>query len=103
LHTALIIAVGPEDPRPFAELSATLGKKRVPWRSAVILEGGGKAAFGIKEAGAGFLSMFPGNGDIRRTVAALHEQRKVNNHNAVRMRVTATTWAPVGEKPRLRC
>lgn len=96
------MAIGPEDPRPFAELSSVLGRKRLPWRSAMILEGGGRAAFGFKEAGAGFLAMFPGNGDIRRAFATLKHERQKNNHNSVRMRMTATTWAPIGEDAKLR-
>ncbi|AOX18419.1 secretion protein [Kozakia baliensis] len=96
------MSVGPEDPRPFSELSATLGRKRIPWRSATILEGGGRASFGLKEVGAGFLAMFPGNGDIRRAFANLKSLREQHNHNAVRFRMTTATWAPVGEEAKLR-
>ncbi|ARW12126.1 ATP-binding protein [Acetobacter ascendens] len=94
--------LGPEDPRPFSELSATLGRKRIPWRSAMILESGGGAAFALKEVGAGFLAMLPGNEDIRRSFAALRTMREKKNHNSVRLRMTAATWAPIGEDAKLR-
>ena len=34
--------IGPEDPRPFVELAATLGNDRIPWRAAILLEGCGQ-------------------------------------------------------------
>lgn len=94
--------LGPEDPRPFSELLNTLGRKRLPWRSSMILEGGGKAAFAIKETGATMLGMFPGNKDITRAFQAIKRMRETENHNSVRMRMTASTWAPVGEDKLLR-
>ena len=36
--------IGPEDPRPFVELAATLGLDRIPWRVAIVIEGCGQSA-----------------------------------------------------------
>ncbi|RZK87333.1 MAG: ATP-binding protein, partial [Methylobacterium sp.] len=36
--------VGPEEPRPFIELAAPLGRDRLPWRATFVIEGGGKLA-----------------------------------------------------------
>ena len=94
--------IGPEDPRPFVELSAALGKDRIPWRAAVVIEGGGKAAMAMKEIAAGFLAMFPNNTDLRRAFAALEREREQNNHISVKMRASFATWAPVEEGKRLR-
>ncbi len=94
--------IGPEDPRPFVELSAALGKDRIPWRAAVVVEGGGKAAMAMKEIAAGFLAMFPNNTDLRRAFAALEREREQNNHISVKMRASFATWAPVEEGKRLR-
>ena len=94
--------VGPEDPRPFLELAATLGRDRIPWRASIVLEGGGKTAMSFKEGGASFLHMFPGNGDIRRAFARLRQEREQNNHASVRMRASFATWAPVEEGQKLR-
>ena len=94
--------LGPEDPRPFVELAATLGQDRIPWRVAVVIEGCGQSGMQIKEVGAQFLSMFPGNADLLRAIAAVRDARKTDNHISVRMRLSFATWAPVDEQAKLR-
>ncbi|WP_291366584.1 ATP-binding protein [Acetobacter sp. UBA5411] len=94
--------IGPEDPRPFSELQSVLGRKRIPWRSSMILEGGGRTSFAFKEMGAQLLSMFPGNSDIQRAFEMLRFKRQRENHQSVRMRMATATWAPVGEEKLLR-
>jgi intracellular multiplication protein IcmB len=96
------MAVGPEDPRPFIELAAALGRDRIPWRCAIIVEGGGKASMAMKEIGASFLAMFPSNGDLRRAFAALRQEREQNNHISVKLRASFATWAPIEDKRKLR-
>jgi intracellular multiplication protein IcmB len=96
------MVIGPEDPRPFVELSSALGKDRIPWRGAVLIEGGGKAMMAMKEIGASFLAMFPSNGDLRRAFAALQSERDQNNHISVKMRVSFATWASVEDNRKLR-
>ena len=99
------MALGPDDPRPFIELAAKLGRgrgdRRIPWRASFLIEGGGKTAMSLKEAGAGFLTMFPGNRDIRRAFDGLKQIRE-RNHISVRLRASFATWAPVGETRTLR-
>jgi intracellular multiplication protein IcmB len=87
--------LGPEDPRPFVELSATLGLDRLPWRAAVVIEGCGQSAIHLKDIGASFLSMFPGNADLRRAFRFLREAREQENHISVRLRASFATWASV--------
>ncbi len=94
--------IGPEDPRPFVELAATLGIDRIPWRASIVIEGCGQSAMQIKEVGASFLSMFPGNSDLRRAFAFLKQEREEHNHIAIRLRASFATWAPVEDGPRLR-
>ncbi len=101
-YAGIDLAVGPEDPRPFIELAAWLGQDRIPWRGAVLIEGGGKAAFAAKEIAATFLSMFPANGDLRRAFAALREAREQDNHVSVRLRASFASWAPAEEGRKLR-
>ena len=96
------MSVGPEDPRPFIELAAALGKDRIPWRGAIVIEGGGKASMAIKEIGASFLAMFPSNGDLRRAFAALRQEREQNNHISVKLRASFATWAPIDDNRKLR-
>ncbi len=94
--------IGPEDPRPFVELAAVLGQDRIPWRMAVVIEGGGRGGMQVKDVGASFLSMFPGNADLRRAFAFLREMREKENHISVKMRVSFATWAPVDDPGKLR-
>ena len=96
------LLIGPEDPRPFVELAATLGADRIPWRASVVLEGCGRSAMQLKDVGASFLSMFPGNADLRRAFKALREAREQDNHIGVRLRASFATWAPVEEPAKLR-
>lgn len=96
------MAVGPEDPRPFAELAGWLGQDRIPWRAALVVEGGGQMGMMMKEVGAAFLSMFPANVDLRRAFAALRQAREQDNHIAVKLRASFATWAPLGETGKLR-
>lgn len=96
------LSIGPEDPRPFVELAAPLGKDRIPWRGAVVIEGGGSTASQFKEIAATFLNMFPGNGDIQRAFEALRQARQSEGHIGVRLRASFATWAPVDSGRRLR-
>ena len=94
--------IGPEDPRPFAELVATLGQDRIPWRASFLLEGCGQSAMQLKDIGASFLSMFPGNADLRRALEFIRELRRSDNHFSVRLRASFATWAPVEQSTKLR-
>lgn len=96
------MTMGPEDPRPFVELSSRLGQDRLPWRASFLIEGGGNSDMQLKRVGAKFLWMFPGNKDITRAFAALDRERETNNHIAVRLRASFATWAPFGEVGKLR-
>ena len=81
---------------------ATLGRDRIPWRAAIVLEGGGQSAMQLKDVGASFLSMFPGNADLRRAFAFLREAREKDNHIASGSAPRFATWAPVEEPRKLR-
>lgn len=94
--------IGPEDPRPFVELAATLGQDRIPWRAAFVLEGCGSSAMQMKDVGASFLSMFPGNADLRRALEFIGQTRQKDNHISVKMRASFATWAPVDQAAKLR-
>ena len=67
-----------------------------------MLEGCGQSAMQMKDIGASFLSMFPGNADLRRAFAFLREAREKENHISVRLRASFATWAPVEEAAKLR-
>ena len=102
-YACVDMQLGPEDVRPFVELSSWLGQDRIPWRVSIVIEGGGKAAMQLKDVGASFLSMFPGNADLRRAFAFLREARSgTENHISVKLRMSFATWAPVEQPAKLR-
>ncbi len=101
-YTGVDLAMGPEDPRPFVELASWLGGDRIPWRAAFVVEGGGQSGMMMKEVGASFLSMFPGNQDLRRAFEALRAAKADHNHISVKLRASFATWAPAGETRKLR-
>ena len=89
--------IGPEDPRPFVELAADARPRSHPLARRDRVEGCGQSAMQLKDIGASFLSMFPGNADLRRAFAFLREAREKENHISVRLRASFATWAPVEE------
>jgi intracellular multiplication protein IcmB len=101
-YASVDMELGPEDPRPFVELAAILGQDRIPWRVAVVIEGCGQSGMQMKEIGASFLSMFPGNADLLRALAALRHARQTDNHISVKMRASFATWAQVEDHAKLR-
>jgi intracellular multiplication protein IcmB len=101
-YAGVDMAIGPEDPRPFAELAGFLGQDRIPWRCAFIVEGGGASGMMFKEVGVSFLSMFPTNAALQRAFAALRAARADDNHISVKFRASFGTWAPIGESRKLR-
>ena len=87
LRAASIWTIGPEDPRPFVELAADARPGPHPVaRARSCIEGCGQSAMQLKDIGASFLSMFPGNADLRRAFAFLREAREKENHISVRLR-----------------
>ena len=101
-YSSVDMTIGPEDPRPFIELSAPLGRDRIPWRASVVIEGGGRTAMMLKEVAASFLSMFPANRDLQRAFQGLREAREQDGHIAVKLRASFATWAPLEETRKLR-
>lgn len=91
--------LGPENPRPFAELVADLNRARIPWRARMLMEGGGAAMYGFKNTAAAIL----GFGNNRKIFRALDEnlRKKAENEDVtVKLRVSFATWAPA-DRPRL--
>lgn len=93
--------VGPENPRPFAELVAALATSRIPWRISILMEGGGDHAFSFKRTVAGVIG-FGGNKKIYRAMEDAGKMRAENVDISVRFRVSCATWAPASDPERLK-
>jgi intracellular multiplication protein IcmB len=94
--------VGPEDPRPFAEIVARLNSTHNPWRMSMLVEGGGRNMMAFKRAVCTILGFVPSNRQIYLAFLALKRIRDDNEDILVKVRTSFATWAPIGETSRLR-
>ncbi len=96
------MTLGPEDPRPFAEIAARLNATHVPWRMSMLIEGGGRNMMALKKAVATLLAFVPSNRQIYNAFEGLAQMRQNNDDISVRLRASFATWAPEGETGKLR-
>ncbi len=96
------MTVGPEDPRPFAEIAARLNAHHIPWRVSMLVEGGGRNMMAFKKMVSTLLGFVPGNKPIYNAFTELAAMREANLDIQVRLRTSFATWAPAGETGRLR-
>lgn len=94
--------VGPEDPRPFAEIVSRLNSTHNPWRMSMLVEGGGRNMMAFKKAAATILGFVPANRQIYQAFLALKRIRDDNQDIIVKVRTSFATWTPLGETARLR-
>ncbi len=96
------MTLGPEDPRPFAEIAARLNATHVPWRMSMLIEGGGRNMMAFKKTVATLLGFVPGNRQIFTAFEELGRMRQDNLDISVKLRASFATWAPLGETGKLR-
>ena len=96
------MTIGPEDPRPFAEIAARMNATHVPWRMSMLVEGGGRNMMAFKKVAATLLGFVPSNRQIFKAFESLDAMRSVNIDIAVKLRTSFATWVPEGETGKLR-
>ena len=96
------MTVGPEDPRPFAEIVARLNATHTPWRMSMLVEGGGRNMMLFKKIVATLLAFVPSNKQIFQAFTELTHMTETNRDIMVRLRTSFATWAPEGETGKLR-
>ena len=72
------MVVGPEDPRPFAEIVGRLNAHITPWRMSMLVEGGGRNMMAFKKAAATILGFVPSNRQIYQAFLGLKRIRDDN-------------------------
>ena len=97
------MTVGPEDPRPFAEIVARLNATHTPWRMSMLVEGGGRNMMMFKKVAATLLGFVPSNRQIHHAFTDLTEMRESGRDIMVKLRTSFATWTPEGETGKLRC
>ena len=94
---------GPETPRGFVELAASMRRAGVPFRIAFLVEGADETLMRFKRVAAATLAWAsPGNRRIYEQLEALERLRIAGDDIAVKLRVSLATWAPAGEASLLR-
>ena len=96
------MTIGPEDPRPFAEIVARMNATHTPWRMSMLVEGGGQNMMMFKKVVATLLGFVPANKQIFNAFTELSRMREENTDITVKLRTSFATWAPEGETGRLR-
>lgn len=103
VYGTVAIDLFPKELSAFSVLFARVLNAQIPWRISFLLEGGGLQALGLKSTLATILSFAHANNRLIGNAVDLLRYLEVNTDDAiVKLQVTASTWAKVGEEKLLR-
>lgn len=103
VYGTVSIDLFPKEINAFGVLFNRVLNAKVPWRISFLVEGGGMNAIGMKSTLATILSFAHAYNRLIGNAIDLLKYLQVNTDDAiVRLRVTASTWAKVGEEKELR-
>ncbi len=103
LYSTVFIDLFPKEVQPFLTLFQRTLSAEIPWRMSFLMESTNVGPIRLKGAVASILAFAnAGNALIRDSVRYL-SALEVNSDDAlVKLRVAATTWAPIGKERELR-
>ncbi|MDB6095917.1 MAG: icmB [Francisellaceae bacterium] len=103
IYSSVFIDLFPKQIAAFSDLFNRIRYARIPWRISFMIESGGLEALGYRATLASFLTFAHSHNRLLNDAASLLRYLKDNADDAiVKFRVTATTWAPEGQKNLLR-
>ena len=103
IYSSVFIDLFPKDVRPFMNLFSRILPAHVPWRMSFLMESDGLSSIKLKGLLAAILSFSSAQNRLISDSVNLLKYVELNTDDAVvRLRVTATTWAPEGQTPLLR-
>jgi len=103
LYSTHYIDLFPQEIKPFFELFKKALHSRFPWRMSFLIESDGIRTLGIKPLIATILSFASRQNPLITDAAELLRAIETSTDYAiVKLRVSASTWAPVGEERLLR-
>jgi intracellular multiplication protein IcmB len=103
LYASTNIELFPKEIAPFDTLFNRVLNTGIPWRISFLIEGGGLETLGMKKTLAAILSFAHANNRLISNAADLLTYLQVNTDEAiVKLRVSACTWATMGEEKLLR-
>lgn len=103
IYSTHFIDLFPQEIKPFFELFKRALHSRFPWRISFLMESDGIRTLGVKPVLASILSFASSVNPLITDAAELLKQYEATTDYAiVKFRVTASTWASVGEERLLR-
>lgn len=103
IYSSVFIDLFPREIQQFINLFSRTLQTRIPWRISFLVEGGGLASLKIRAALSSVLAFSSAQNRLLNDSINLLRYIDLNTDDAVvRLRVTATTWAPEGNIRLLR-
>ncbi len=103
IYSSVFIDLFPKEIQQFVELFSRTVQTRIPWRISFLIESGGLSSLRIRAALSAVLAFSSAQNRLLNDSINLLRYIELNTDDAVvRLRVTATTWAPEGDIRLLR-
>lgn len=103
IYSSAFIELFPQEIQPFFELFRKTLHIRIPWRMSFLIESDGLKTLGLRPLLASILSFASRENSLISDAADLLKDLKSQTDEAiVKLRVSAATWAQVGEEALLR-
>ena len=103
IYSSLFVDLFPQDIQPFTKLFNRTLATHVPWRMSFFIESDGMVGLGFKAVVASILSFTSQyNRLLSDSVKMLRHVNVSTDDAVIKLRVTLSTWAPVGDQALLR-
>lgn len=103
IYSSVFVDLFPRDIKPFITLFTRILPTHIPWRISFLMDSEGLSSMRLKGLLSAILSFSSAQNRLISDSVNLLKYIQLNSDNAiVRLRVTATTWAPEGDLTLLR-
>lgn len=103
LYSSVFVELFPQDIKPFFNLFNRIVSTEIPWRISFFVESSGYSSIAMKSVVAAILSFASAHNRLLNDAAKMLRYIEVNTDDAVvKLRVSLSTWAPIGEATLLR-
>lgn len=103
IYSAVFIDLFPKDIKPFIKLFQRTLAAKIPWRISFMMESEGLRALGMKKTMSAILSFAANENRLINDATALLNELSLSSDEAiVKLRVAASTWAPMDNSNELR-
>ncbi|MFT3742039.1 MAG: type IV secretion protein IcmB [Gammaproteobacteria bacterium] len=103
IYSSIFIDLFPKDIQTFATLFLRVSQTQTPWRISFLIESDGLSSMALKKALSSLLSFAAPQNRLINSAMELLRYININTDDAVvKLRVAASTWAPLGDIRTLR-